>query len=137
MALLHSKNFSFFYYSHPYFSKKLLQRSTRQINLFYNLEFSTYLFIFSFSIINEFLIISIRILKRKTRRRGRRELYNSQRDDITRFKRNHCVAVHVAAFAQTTGYLSCEYFIIRLHLDFRTRNMVMQAWEMQTCRRNN
>ena len=135
MALLHSKNFSFFYCSIFF---KLLQKSTEQINLFHNLEqFSTYPFIFSFSIINEFLIISIRILKRKTRRRGRRELYNSQRDDITRFKRNHCVAIHVAAFAQTTGYLSCEYFIIRLHLDFRTRNMVMQAWEMQTCRRNN
>lgn len=57
----------------------------------------------------------------------RGELYNWQRDDVTRkcrFKRNHCVAIHVN---NRIPFLRVFYYTTRLHLDFCTRNMVMQA----------
>lgn len=127
MALLHAKkNFVFFllFIFHPYFSRKLLQRVlAQQTNLFHNLEQ------FSISIFSYNKRASYHLDKDiKVEDKAKKgELYNWQRDDVTRkcrFKRNHCVVIHVN---NRIPFLRVFYYTTRLHLDFCTRNMVMQA----------
>lgn len=128
MALLHAKKN--FFSSHCSYSIHIFQENCFREFLHNKLIFSIisnnflYPFIFSYNKRASYHLDKDIKVEDKAKRG---ELYNWQRDDVTRkcrFKRNHCVAIHVN---NRIPFLRVFYYTTRLHLDFCTRNMVMQA----------